>query len=124
MDGGGTATGDASRADAIAAALYARTPTLWLIAVLSYGVGDTATTLIGYEVAHVSEAGPVVDGFVGGAGTPGLFAVKLLIFAGFYLAWRLLPPPGRAGIPLALSVVGVLVTAWNLVMLLPPGAVL
>jgi hypothetical protein len=111
----------ATGADSIATTLLARTTALWLVAVLFYGVGDTATTLVGADTGHVAEAGPVVAGVLGYAGTTGLLTVKLLSFAGFYLAWRLLPPPGRAGVPLALSVVGVAVTVWNLLVLLPPG---
>jgi hypothetical protein len=110
-----------TRGDSIAAALVARTPILWLVAILFYVIGDTATTLIGIDTPHVMEAGPVVAGVVSHSGVAGLFAVKLLTFDGFYLAWRVLPAPGRAGIPLALSVVGLLVTAWNLLVLLQPG---
>ncbi len=114
--------GDAvSRADSRVAVLLERTTTLWLGAVLLYGVGDTATTLIGLRTPHVTEAGPIVAGFTGSTGVAGLFAVKILSFAGFYLAWRILPPPGRVGIPLALSTVGAFVVAWNLLVLLPPG---
>lgn len=106
-----------SRAPALLTNSYA----LWLAAVLLYGVGDTATTLAGFGADHITEAGPVVGGFVAHSGVGGLFVVKLLTFAGFYLAWRVLPPPGRAGIPLALSIVGACVTVWNLLVLLPPG---
>lgn len=107
--------------DSVAAVLLERTTALWLGAVLLYGGGDTVTTLIGFRTPHVAEAGPVVAGLTGRTGIGGLFAVKILSFGGFYLAWRILPSPGRIGIPLALSVVGAFVTAWNLLVLLPPG---
>jgi hypothetical protein len=116
--------GDADTArwtDSVAGVLLDRTTSLWLGAVLLYGGGDTVTTLIGLRTPHVAEAGPVVGRFTGGAEIGGLLAVKIATFAGFYLAWRVLPPPGRVGIPLALSVVGGVVTLWNLLVLLPPG---
>lgn len=108
-------------ADSVAAVLLERTTALWIGAVLLYGGGDTATTLVGLRTPHVAEAGPIVARFAGRAGIGGLFAVKIVSFAGFYLAWRVLPSPGRVGIPLALSIVGGFVTVWNLLVLLPPG---
>jgi hypothetical protein len=101
--------------------LRRRSTSLWLSAVLFYGFGDTVTTLIGLNTVHVEETSPIVSRFVEYGGIGGLFAVKFLTLAAFYLAWRYLPFPGRVGIPVALSLVGIVVTVWNLLMLLPPG---
>lgn len=90
---------------------------LWILAVLLYGIGDTVTTLWGLSTGGVAEAGPVVAPFVESHGRWALAAVKLVVFAGFYLVWRLLRSPGRAAVPAALALVGGVVSAWNLVVI-------
>lgn len=111
----------ASREDAAAASLERSTGMLWVAAVLSYGIGDTATTLFGLGRDGVAEAGPIAGAVVGQIGPGGLLLVKLGSFAAFYAAWRVMSPPRRLGVPLALAVVGVVVTAWNLLVLFSVG---
>ena len=88
---------------------------LWFVAILLYGLGDTATTYVGLSTAGVAEAGPVAGPLMEAYGRRALLAVKVVLFALFFAAWRSLRPPVRAAIPLALVVVGATVTAWNLV---------
>jgi hypothetical protein len=91
---------------------------LWAVALLGYGLGDLLTTLVGLSTGRGAEAGPVAARLVAGFGLPALVVLKLSSLAAFYLAWRLLPRPTRVAVPLAVAGVGVLVTAWNAVVLL------
>lgn len=90
---------------------------LWLAAVALYGVGDTATTVVGLTSGRGAEAGPIAAGLIEAHGFPGLFVLKVVTFGAFYLLWRLVRTPGRVAIPLALLVVGAFVTTWNLLVL-------
>ena len=88
--------------------------TVWAVAVLAYGVGDTLTTYVGLRSGRGAEAGPLAAPLVEGFGILGLVGLKLLTLALFYTTWRLARPPARVAVPLAVAVVGVGVTAWNL----------
>lgn len=90
---------------------------LWVVAVLLYGVGDTATTFWGLSVGGAAEAGPIAGPFIHAYGPVALLGLKAVVFALFYLTWRVLRTPGRTAVPLALAVVGGLVTMWNLLVL-------
>ena len=90
---------------------------LWVLAVLFYGLGDTVTTAIGLQQAETAEAGPVAAVFVESAGITGLISLKLVLFAIAIGAWYLIQSPSRVAIPLAIALAGVVVTAWNAVML-------
>ena len=87
--------------------------TLWVAAIVFFGVGDLTTTAIGLGVAGVVEAGPVVGPVIDRYGVAGIGLVKTLVFAGSYGLWRAVPAPHRLGVPLGLAVVGVGVTGWN-----------
>ena len=87
---------------------------LWLTAVLLYGVGDTATTFWGLSVDGVGEAGPVAVFFFETYGLYSFLGVKLAVFAVFYAVWLGVRTPGRTAVPLALVVVGGVVTSWNM----------
>lgn len=91
---------------------------LWVLALLLYGVGDTATTIVGVETGHVAEAGPIASGVIARYGGNAMVALKVVVFGGFYAAWRWLDTPGRVAIPTALSLVGAVVTGWNALVLL------
>lgn len=115
------ATSDRFDVDALPESLEGQTTALWWIGLGFYGVGDTLTTLIGYWAGRGVEVGPVVSVLMAEFGVPALFAVKVAVIGGFFLAWRVVQSPGRVGIPLALSVVGIAVTGWNGVVLLTGG---
>lgn len=94
---------------------------LWFGAVVFYGLGDTVTTLLGVRADTVSEAGPIAGAALAAHGPLGFLGVKVALFlvlAGF---WHWLETPGRVAIPLGLVVVGVLVTVWNLAVLMVAG---
>jgi hypothetical protein len=87
---------------------------LWVSAVLLYGVGDTATTFWGLSVDGIGEAGPVAAFFFDTYGLYSFLGVKLAVFAVFYAVWLAVHTPARTAVPLALVVVGGVVTSWNL----------
>ena len=86
---------------------------LWVIAVLSFGVGDVVTTGIGLGVPGVTEVGPVVASYVGWHPFAAIVGVKLVVFGGALLLWMSVPRPHRVGVPLGLFLVGTVVTVWN-----------
>jgi len=91
---------------------------LWLLAVTGFVVGDAATTLAGLSVPGVVETGPVVGPLLRQHGLGVLPLLKTATVAVAYLAWRLLPSPHAAGIPLGLALVGAAATGWNVSVLL------
>lgn len=90
------------------------TPWLWVIAIAGFGVGDTLTTLIGLETRAVIEVSPVAATLVGVYGLEVLPLLKLGAFAVCFGLWWIAPRPSNVGVPLALAVLGVGVTLWNL----------
>jgi len=95
-----------------------RPRSVWLLAVLTYGVGDALTTVVGTAGASAAEAGPLAAAFIDAWGVGGLLLLKGLTLAAFYALWHTLDTPGRVAVPLSLAVVGTGVTAWNLSVLL------
>lgn len=90
---------------------------LWTVAIVFYGVGDLATTLAGTRFSHVLEAGPLPALLLQHYSPVVLPVLKLSVFACCYGFWVVTPRPYNLGPPLALSVLGVLVTSWNLAVL-------
>ncbi len=95
------------------AALRERERLLWVAAVVLYGAGDTATTVLGLQSVGVAEAGPVAGPLVASSGVWGLLFLKVAFFLACGGVWAVVRSDGRVAIPLALSVVGAAVTAWN-----------
>lgn len=89
-------------------------PPLWMLAVLFFGIGDLITTTVGVNSAGIVEGGPVTALLVERYGLRAIFHLKVLVIGSGYVAWRVIPQPQRVGIPLALVLVGVFATAWNL----------
>lgn len=87
--------------------------TVWIVAVLFYGVGDTLTTLVGLQIGGVAEIGPIAGPAMAAYGAAGLVGIKVCIFGAIGILWHLLETPGRLALPLGLAVVGVAVTTWN-----------
>lgn len=92
--------------------------TLWVVAILFFGVGDILTTRLGYAVPVVVEAGPVAAPLVTQYGIGMLVVLKAATLGVGYLCCRYVPRPHAVGSPLALAVVGVAVTGWNTIVLL------
>ncbi|MFB6073758.1 MAG: hypothetical protein ABEJ89_01955 [Haloarculaceae archaeon] len=87
---------------------------LWLAVLLTFVLGDLATTALGLGVSGVTEASPVAAGLIGMHGVAGLAGLKCLVVAGAFACWSVVPRPHRDGIPLGLTAVGAVATAWNL----------
>lgn len=86
---------------------------LWLVAVLGFGIGDTTTTAVGLQVAGVVELNPLPLGFLGGSALGTMVTLKLVVLCGCYVLWQRLPRPPAVGVPLGLAILGVVVTVWN-----------
>jgi hypothetical protein len=91
---------------------------LWVLAVVLYGVGDTVTTLVGLRSDGATEGGPVALYALDKAGFAGFLVLKIGFIGVCIGLWSLLQRPSRVAIPLALVVVGAVVTVWNLVVVL------
>lgn len=89
-------------------------PQLWLLAVVSFGVGDVVTTIVGLRMGGVSELNPVAAYFFQYSPVGALLVLKSIAFGIGYLFWVWTPRPHCLGAPLGLITVGVPVTAWNL----------
>jgi hypothetical protein len=91
---------------------------VWLLAVLTYGVGDLLTTMAILEAPGLQEANALVVGVIGQYGQAGFVGVKL---AAFLVAFGIALDGARAGDrvtyylpPVTLVVFGVALTAYNL----------
>jgi hypothetical protein len=91
--------------------------TLWGLAFLFFCVGDVATTHVGLSMQGIVEAGPIVGPVLREYGLAAMLGLKGATVGLFYGAARPLPAPHSLGIPLGLTIVGVLVTAWNLIVI-------
>lgn len=101
---------------------FARPPDLsshlWLWSVLFFGVGDLVTTSIGLGPGGAIEINPVAAAFGHQFGLRAMVGLKAATLGACFAIWQVTPHPHRDGIPLGLTAVGVLVTAWNLNVLL------
>jgi hypothetical protein len=109
---------DSDRYESGIACLAARERALWTVALLGYGVGDLGTTLVGLSTGRGAEAGPVAAELVAEFGLLALVALKLSSVATFCLAWRLIAWPFRVAVPLGVAGVGLVVTVWNVTVLI------
>ncbi|MDX1745774.1 MAG: hypothetical protein R3324_07545 [Halobacteriales archaeon] len=107
------ATSDGGSIDLLS--LYS--PHLWWAALVFFGVGDVVTTAVGLTTGIAAEVGPLVAPVIDAHGILALVALKTAAFAASYQLWRLVPAPHNLGVPLGLAALGVLVTAWNLLVL-------
>lgn len=88
---------------------------IWSLALLTFGVGDVATTWYGLQTPGVMESNAVPALFIQQYGILGMIAMKLTFITVMYI-WYLSLSDRTAGIgiPSGLAVVGTLVTVWNL----------
>jgi len=91
----------------------------WLLAVLLYGVGDYVTTVLAVRRSDVVEANPAVVALLSEQPSPLGFAVLkagalVVCFLGFL---SISASPIAIGVPIAIAVLGGLVTASNTLML-------
>jgi len=94
--------------------VFGETHLFWWVAVLSWGVGDIATTTYGLmQFDRSFEMNPFLAIAIAEFGVSAMILIKLVVLFVAVLCWRYCPSPHRLGIPLGISVVGIIVTAWN-----------
>ena len=86
---------------------------LWVIAILCFGIGDVATTSIGISLAGAVETHPFAAQLFQHSILGAMVLLKSLIFVSCYALWKRAPQPHCIGVPLGLAALGVLVTGWN-----------
>ena len=91
--------------------------TLWWVTLLFFCVGDVVTTHVGLSMHGVVEAGPLVAPVLREYGLAAMVVLKAVTVGVFYGVAQAIPEPHAVGVPLGLAIVGVLVTAWNLVVI-------
>lgn len=89
--------------------------TWWWAAVVFFGAGDLLSTALALVAGPVVEANPLVRSALAAYGFVGFVGLKLAAFALSYVAWRVVGTPNNVGVPIALTVLGVVFTAWNAV---------
>jgi hypothetical protein len=111
-------TTQAAGADATTRLLTALAGWWWVGGILFYGVGDLTTTMVGLQRPVVVEASPVVSEFIASTGLWVMLPLKLLVFGIAYAMWVVVPRPHNVGVPLGLFALGVVLTVWNLFVLI------
>lgn len=91
--------------------------TLWVIALIFFGAGDFLTTIIGLQLDRVIEVGPV-PALILPYGLGPLALLKITFITTLYLIWHKTPTPLNTGIPFGLAILGILVTIWNITIIL------
>ena len=86
----------------------------WIGAISLFGVGDLATTIVGLTLFGVAEQHPAGIAILATLGFGGLILWKAAVVGLFAGVARYLPAPHRIGVPLGLSLLGGIVTIWNL----------
>ena len=91
---------------------------LWFIAVLCFGIGDVVTTSIGLRLAGVTEMHPLAVHAFQYSTLGAMVVLKSIVFGSCYLLWKWTPRPHCMGVPLGLAILGMIITVWNLQVLL------
>ncbi|ELY68849.1 hypothetical protein [Natrinema versiforme] len=86
----------------------------WALAILTYGIGDAATTVYLVATTPLVEGNPLVAAVIGCLGVWAVVPLKVVALVAFYGLSRVVPPDWRVGVPIGLVLVGGVVTTWNL----------
>lgn len=90
-----------------------RSSLLWVLAVLTFGVGDVVTTVAGLSLGAV-ESSPFGELVLRVAGVPGMIVLKAGAFLLFAAIAASAPREWQVGVPLGIVLSGTAVTIWNL----------
>lgn len=90
----------------------------WGLGILTFGIGDTATTIYGIKTAGVIEANRLALILISEFTIWALIPVKFLFILLALLAWYYIPEPHNFGIPLGLATLGTAVLGWNIAVLI------
>lgn len=95
----------------------------WLLAIATFGVGDTFTTVAGTRWAGLVERSPIVRRVAGRQPSiPALVGLKLVAFLVAGGLGRLLPPGSyRSMVPASIAAVGLLATGFNVWVIVTHG---
>lgn len=85
----------------------------WAQALLWFGIGDLATSIVGIQTSLARESVPFVATLIGEYGLVAVIPVKVLGFAIAITGWKLTPEPYAIAIPISLAIVGLSLTGWN-----------
>lgn len=91
---------------------------LWVLVGLSFGLGDVVTTIVGLRLAGVYELQLIAASLFQYSVLGAMLVLKSIVFGSCFVLWTWTPRPHRFGVPLGLITLGVLVTTWNLHILL------
>ena len=86
---------------------------LWSVSVLTFGIGDVFTTLFFISAGVNFEGNPLAAFVFQEYGLLWMLPWKVLVFGLFYAGYRIAPRNYRIGVPLGLSVIGVVISVWN-----------
>lgn len=103
--------------DTTSKTLQAWTPWLWVTAIITFGFGDIFTTVTALESGVAVEASPIAADIIAANGLGFIYIVKVVMFGLFFLLWAVSPKDIRVGVPLGLSLLGIGVLVWNLLIL-------
>lgn len=86
----------------------------------SFVIGDLGTTYMGlyYYPNQIIEGNAIPALMINELGLWSLIPIKIAIFGIFYLLYRISPDPHKIGVPIGLTTIGVIVTLWNILLLL------
>lgn len=90
---------------------------LWASAVSFFVVGDLITTYYGIKASHIHEANKIPHMMLHHGGFMYMVTVKILFVVAAFIVWRHLNEKYRVGIPLGLTLLGVVVTVHNILTL-------
>jgi hypothetical protein len=94
------------------------TRTYWGAALLFFGILDVLITMIAVGGGIAGEANPLVDAVIRRYSVLVLPVLKTTSIGIFYLLYRTVPSPYSIGVPLGLTVLGMAVVTWNVIVVL------
>lgn len=89
----------------------------WISGLLLFGLGDFSTTVLGLYTRNLTEINLIPHIIYNTLGVIGLLLIKIASLFGFYLFWRITPKKYQIGIPIGITIVGTIITAWNIYLL-------
>jgi len=91
---------------------------LWMLAVLTFGLGDIATTAYLFVYTPFVEGNPLLAAAFHAHGIWVLVPLKAVGFGVFYGLYRATPSEWRVGVPIGLLLIGGVVSVWNFFLVL------
>lgn len=89
----------------------------WKVAILTFGVGDVATTYYGLGLKNTVEGNILIRQILINWGFEALVLIKIAAFIFFYAFYKISPKEIRIGVPLGLCFLGTTITIWNLIII-------